>query len=187
MVLNKFDEGIYNKIQLGDQIAFSQVFNMFYTPLCNYAFSYVRNENVAKDIVIELFINIWEKRDTNKQVLSLKAYLFRSVHNMCLNYLKKGKGVKFISSDDERIRELLLNREISGDVIEKLFVEQVKIQLEKAIQDLPEQCRKIFFLCRFENLTYNEIAKKLKISVSTVKTQMSRATIKLKTEIDNLK
>lgn len=186
MMQNNSDEEICTKLRDGDKVIFSQLFQQFYSSLCNYANGFVFNEEIAKEVVLDIFLNIWEKRESLNIINSLKAYLYRAVHNQCLNYIKKSHNIRVLqvySNEDERVKDSLLNKEIPPDVYDKLFTEEVKIQLEKVMKDLPDQSRKIFYLCRFENLSYKEIARELKVSLSTVKTHMARATLKLSAEI----
>ena len=159
-----------------DPKAFDQLFNSYYNRLCNYASLVIHDSETAEDIVQDLFAGIWVNR---KQLLiksSFNAYLFRSVYNSCLDHLKHQK-IK------DRHQCLDFSRPVDSFNDSLVFVELLT-RIESCIDQLPEQCKKIFRLSRFENLKYKEIAELLNISENSVDTQMRRALNKLK---DNLK
>ncbi len=185
--MNPLENEICANIRLGDEKAFNTLFKGYYSSLCRYAYDILRDQESSKEMVLDLFVHIWESRATFTVTSSLKGYLYRSVHNQCLNYIrnrKTRKVIDFVSSDDEKNRTLLLNIEVPPVIIEKLISEQLENDLQRAMDTLPEQCRKIFYLCRFENLTYPEISIKLNLALSTVKAQMLRAISKLSKEIE---
>jgi RNA polymerase sigma-70 factor, ECF subfamily len=185
--MNPLEIELCNRIRLGDEKAFNVLFKIYYSPLCRYAYDILKGTEIAKEIVIDLFVKIWGTRETFTVTSSLKGYLYRSVHNLCLNHIRDKKttnSINFISSDDNTNRTLLLNLETPPEILEKLFAEQLETDLIKAMEALPEQCRTIFYLCRFEGFTYPEIALKLNLALSTVKTQMLRAISKLKIEVE---
>ncbi len=166
---------LWNKIKEDDIEALEKAFNKFYGPLCLYASQIVNNNGVAQEIVSDLFLKIWQKRHYLQITQCLQAYLYRSVHNSCLDYLKSEKS-------SERNRWFEINEQINmiiGDdessILDILSLEEVEKDVNIAINQLPSQCREIFCLSRFERLTYTEIAVKLNISVNTVKTQICRA------------
>lgn len=166
---------LWNRIKENDVKALEQVFNKFYGPLCLYATQIVSDEGNAQEIVSDLFLKLWEKRHLLQITQCLRTYLYRSVHNACIDYLKSAKSNK-------RNRWLKINEQINmiiGDdedfILNKFSIVEVEKDVFNAIDRLPAQCREIFCLSRFERLTYPEIADRLNISVNTVKTQICRA------------
>ncbi len=125
---------------------------------------------MAKEIVQESFINLWEKRQSIDISKSVKSYLTTSIRNKCLNYLRDTK--KF---NTEIILSDVLFQEVDFEQSDKLIEKELNNKINNAIDDLPEKCKEIFQLNRFENLKYKEIAVKLNISIKTVETQMSKA------------
>lgn len=177
---------ICNRIRNGDEKAFYMLFRAYYSQLCRYAYEILNDRETSAELVNDLFIKLWTDREKLTITSSLKGYLFRSVHNLCLNRVRELKSthrLQMISLDESDNRMLLLNLEIPPEIIEKLFSEQLETDLRNAIGNLPEQCRQIFNLSRFEDLSYPEIATKLNVSLSTVKTQMIRALTKLTKEL----
>jgi RNA polymerase sigma-70 factor, ECF subfamily len=184
--MNILEKDLCEKIKLGDEKAFEYIFKSYYALLCTYAFDLIRNDEQAEDLVQEVLIKVWENRSKIDIKTSLKSYLYRSVYNQCLNLLKHIRVVKKL--ENKYIEDTLLNVEFvlfteETFTLDDYFYEGLERDIEEAIQSLPEQCRIIFQMSRFENLSYEEIARKLDISVNTVKTQMRRALEKLRTNI----
>ena len=164
-------------LQLGNKSTFDHLFKSYYSGLCSYANTYLRSSDVSEEIVQEVFVRLWEK---HKKILihtSIRAYLYQSVFNGCMNYIKsmQSSGFKHVDLEDVSIRNELMSMDMADAEFTRIFSEDVERDLESAISDLPDQCREIFRMCRSDNLSYKEISNLLKISKSTVKTQMSRA------------
>ena len=153
-----------------DKRAFEELFRSFFPSLVLFAQKYVPDQDTAKEIVHNVFINLWEKRKQVDTGSPLKSYLFTSVHNRCLNYIRDQK--KF--DKDDTIFQRLDSTDFS-DGVDRLEEQELEQRIYDALQSLPEKCREIFMLNRFEGLKYAEIAQKLGISVKTVETQMSKA------------
>jgi len=130
----------------------------------------VKDFDSAKEIVQDAFMSMWEKRDTIDMEKPVKSYLTMAIHNKCTNYLRNNR--KFDRNVLE-IENLLDVPEYESS--DSLIADELKSKIDSAIHELPEKCREIFVLNRYENLKYQEIADKLQISVKTVETQMSKA------------
>ena len=183
--MNHYSEDT-QRIRRGDIEFFKKLFEGYYNNLCILAKEYVKDDGQAEEIVEELFYNLWEKRKTLDIHTSVKIYLIRSVQNRCISYLRKLKTElkvkEDISIEHKNTLKYLPFKE--SQPIVRLFSSELEEKVRKEINELPEQCRKIFELSRFEEKSYNEIARELTISVNTVKTQMKIALKKLR---DNLK
>lgn len=156
-------------IRQGNEAAFERVFKLYFKNLHAYAYTFIKEDIIAEEIVQNVFFRIWEKRDQLQIDDSLKAYLYRSVHNESLNHIKHQK-VK--SSFQEHYSN---HAETSNDASATMIASELEIQIQKAINELPQQCRIIFQLSRFEQLKYQQIADQLNISVKTVENQMGKA------------
>ena len=146
--------------------SFEQLFREYFTPLMSFAKKILVDEDDAREVVQKVFINLWEKREEIDLSTSLKSYLFTSVHNRSLNVIRDRK--KFSS---EEVPELAGEWDVSAQ-IESMELEE---KIRETIEALPEKCRQIFELSRFDGLKYSEIAEQLDISVKTVENQMSKA------------
>jgi len=166
----------------GNKKGFEILFRTYYKRLCAYACSFVSQNDLAEDLVTDVFLKLWEKRDQLVITESVSSYLFRSVKNSCINYLNREKSHKQMVSENElslfnlKIQYPVSDRYPLTDLIGRELEDKIKEEIEK----LPEQCREIFYLSRFEDLSHKQIAEKLGISENTVKVQIYRALIKLR-------
>lgn len=180
--MNLFERNVFESFKLGDEKAFEYIFRTYFGFLLNYSKQILRNSDTAEEIVETTFVNLWENRAAINLETSLKSYLFKSVYNNCLNYIKhqrvKERYVLYfkhhISTDETG--EIITTDYPMSQLIEKELEEKLK----NAISDLPAQCREVFLMSRYKDLKNEEIAQKLNISVNTVRTQISRALAKLR-------
>ena len=153
-----------------DKVSFEHLFRNYFSPLCLFGMKYLKDMDTTKEIVHDVFVNIWSKRNELDLNKSLKTYLFTSVYNRSLNYIrdqKKFKGVEELRSEHHEQSFFDASAELEG--------KELQGQIQKAIDSLPERTRKIFVMNRFEGFKYKEIAEKLEISQKTVEAQISSA------------
>ena len=148
---------------------FENIFKTHFRALHSYAYTIIREESHAEEIVQQVFYKVWEKKQHLNIHQSLKSYLYQSVYNESLNYLKHLKVKK---AHQSYILSRSGKEELSSS---KLMVKELEGKIVEALKLLPEQCRTIFQLSRFENLKYREIADQLGLSVKTVENQMGKA------------
>jgi RNA polymerase sigma-70 factor (ECF subfamily) len=146
------------------------LFRSHYKGLCRFALGYVKQEETAREIVQDAFVSIWEKRDTIDPSKPVKSYLSTTVRNKCLNHLRDHKKFSTGLLTLENLPE-----EAGYEQADKLVEQEIMDKIANAIGELPEKCREIFKLNRYQNLKYKQIADQLGISVKTVETQMSKA------------
>ncbi|MFM7022283.1 MAG: RNA polymerase sigma-70 factor [Flavobacteriales bacterium] len=158
----------WSAIQQGSVKAFEVLFKMLYAPLCRHAFLILKDEVEAEEVVQEVFYQVWNKKHSLRIHESLKAYLYRAVHNDCANRLKHLK-VKEKYANELRYQDQ--DSDSSSDVEE----EELSLRIQQALDALPDQCGVVFKLSRFEQLKYAEIALRLNISVKTVENHMGKA------------
>lgn len=152
------------------------IFKQYYEVLCRTAVRITKEQNLAEDIVQEVLFELYKKSDKVK-IESLIGYLKRSVYNRSLNKIKSNRD--FVDADEVSY-ELTDNASTSQDNMEYKELESF---INESIDKLPEKCRLVFVLNRFEQLSYKEVAKKLDISVKTVENQMSKALKFLRAEM----
>ena len=164
-----------------DKSSFEELFRTYYAPLCSFAQKYVGDSDEAKDIIHYVFVRLWQKREEVDFSTSLKSYLFTSAHNRCLNHIRDRK--KLVHYDNPHQESELGEYLDSRDYLE---ASETEAKINRALDELPEKCREIFIMNRFDKLKYREIAEKLNISVKTVETQMSRALKTLREKLADL-
>lgn len=157
-------------IRRGDEQAFERLFRTYYAPLCNYANTFLKDHDDAEEMVQNFFVTLWERRVFIEINSSLKSYLYRAVHNHCLNRLKHLNIQETYRQHNAGVLE-----QTHESATNHLYASELQRQLDKAIERLPEQCRVAFKLSRFEELKYSEIAEQLGISVKTVENQIGKA------------
>jgi len=150
---------------------FKRVFDQLYNPLCNFAASILNDEAGAEDVVQEVFVKLWNKRNELKINTDIKSYIFQAVRNKSLEVLRKKK------SDLNRLEIVSKTSYVEADttVEQEMQNFMFKEKLYNSLRQLPPKCRQIFEMSKLEGLTYSEIAKVLEISPRTVETQISRA------------
>lgn len=154
---------LLKKISQGDKRAFTTLFDSYNKHLASYVFRLTESFEATEEIVQDVFIKIWLKRDNLTAVKSISDYLFILSRNETLNHLRKraSQAVKFQQWEREFGRETETN--------ETDNYEGYRLLIDKAIDQLPEQQRKAFRLSRFERLKYDEIAQQLNLSIETVR------------------
>lgn len=154
---------------------FDLFFNDYYTNLCRFALTFVDSEPIAEEIVQEVFIYLWEKRENIEIKSSIRAYLYMATKNAALKYKKAGT-IRRKHEDNYALQKEFTEEQ---DVFDEKELTEL---LHTAIDKLPEKCKAIFKLKYYEKLSYKEIAEKLNISPKTVDNQVGIA-IKKITEI----
>jgi len=149
-----------------DEQYMHKLFSMYYKGLCLFARQYIHDNEKVEDIVQDVFLNVWEKGELYDTESLVKSYLFTSVRNRCLNYIRDHKKINdnvevgFLEGAHEH------NRTEYKELEKMIFA---------AIASLPEKCREVFEMSRFKEMKYQQIADALGISVKTVEAQMSKA------------
>ena len=174
------DHRIYNVQQTSTAIvrslapvgeaAFEKLFKTHFRSLHAYAISILKDEAVGEEIVQNVFYKLWEKRETVEFEVSPKAYLYRAVYHDCLNYIKHIKvrtahAMHVVQHTNGQVENT------SG----KLLQGELRDRIHEAMNQLPEQCRTIFQMSRFEGMKYHEIAQEMGLSVKTIENQMGKA------------
>ncbi len=164
------DQKVFSAIQQGDVSVFEMLFKTHYPALCRYAAAYLSDLDEAEEVVQATFIGFWERRGNIQIDSSLKAYLYRSVRNACLNEIKRLKVRQL------HAQTVVVDGEPTSQPSDQLMIKkELEVKIQEALQSLPEQCRLIFKMSRFEELKYQEIADQLHISIKTVENQMGKA------------
>ena len=144
------------------------LFRDYFPYLCTIVYKFIPNSQVAEDLAQDIFFDLWKRKDKVQFTGSIKAYLRRSAINKSMNYLRDQKPEAFSESPEQ---EVYTPVQIDPSLADR----ELQQQIDLAIDQLPERCRIIFVLSRFDDLTYNEIGHLLDISPKTVENQIVKA------------
>lgn len=169
MNTDQVDNGeVTEQLRTGNLKTFEMIFNQYYHPLVQYGNTFMKDLDEAEDVVQQVFVSVWEKRESTEIHTSLRALLYKAVHNACLNRIKQQKVRRDYVQSEVHVRQ-------EASAFDHLQEKELKQKIEDAVSLLPEQCAKIFRMSRFEQLKYQEIADQLGLSVKTVENQMGKA------------
>lgn len=177
LYLSLNDEELFNMMKKNEGNAFKFIFKKYYNRLLGYAMRFVQDRETAEDIIQEVFMSFWEKRQLLKSI-SLSSLLFCMVRNASLNYLKQKVlvdkfPIEYIENIDGEERLYSLDFALSAD--EETLYEELRRQIQEALSVLPERSREVFLLSRFNGLKNKEIASKLGISTTAVEKHISKS------------
>lgn len=169
-------EEIIAKLRKRDESAITTLFDAYYENLYLFAEKFIYDKDNAHDIVQDVFVKIWE--DSSKIVFkySVRYYLFTSVKNKCLNYLRK-------LDIEDRHNKKYIEAHIDSQTVGIIENEELIGRIKAIIEGLPGQCKEIFKLRAFYGYKYKEIAEDLDVSESVVKVQVSRANKKIREKL----
>ena len=167
---NLSDQELITILQKGNDQAIDVLFRRHYSFVCQAVYRILKDGNTAEDIAQEVFFGLWKKRETLNITLSVKAYLKRAAVNKSLNFIRDQK-IKF----DDKEEQLPILTSNQSTTQQELEAEDLQKKIDEAIDSLPEKCRLVFTLSRFEEMSYQEIADHLGISIKTVENQVSKA------------
>lgn len=163
------------QIARGEEHGFDNLFRHCYPHLVSFAVDMVKLRPVAEEIVSDVFVKLWQKKEDILLIEKLKVFLFVAVKNQCYNHLRRHSLWNVtVSPDNVTILSSAYNPE------EDMAFRELQHQLNQAVEQLPEQCKQVFKLIREDGLKYKEVAAILDISPRTVETQLFRAVKKLR-------
>jgi RNA polymerase sigma-70 factor (ECF subfamily) len=177
-------ESVVQEIKMGNVKRFEKIFKEFYGLLCYEARGYMKTNYLVDEIVCDVFTRLWLNREKLEIQSSLRDYLIKSVHNKCIDYFRhqkvQEKAEKQLDMDKKHQSTLL---DLGEDPEDYLVTEELENKINKAIDSLPEQYKRTFKLSRFGELTYEQVAAEMNISVNSVKTNMKKALAILRNEL----
>ncbi|RAV28425.1 RNA polymerase sigma factor [Sinomicrobium soli] len=163
------DKLLVLKLREGNEQAFRKLFDLYRQDVYAYSLSILKSPPHAEEIVQEVFLRVWLKREGLNPELSLKSYIFTITRNLTLNLLTK-------MANNKKLLEAIFYKSQAGETMDREFSEQDYAWLEsRAMEKLPPRCRLVFQMSRNQGKSYEEIAREMGISVNTVKYQMSKA------------
>ncbi len=158
---------LIKQLRSGNKLVFKQMFEQYYYPLRGFSGKFISDEGACDDIVQEAFLGLWNKRKEIQNGNAVKGYLYSSVRNACLNYLRH-ENVK------KKFEQLEQDPYAGSEIEDAFLVEEVHAEIYKSIKELPPQSRRVVLLS-VDGLANPEIAEEMEVSVNTVKTLKKRA------------
>lgn len=165
------EQQVLERLRQGDTAALRRLFDRYYPRLLSAVYAYIPDEETCKDLAQDVFVELWNKRETLDIHTSLGAYLRRAAVNRALNHIKVNRRTVLDESADRHDAA----DTSAQDIRHKNEQERLETVLHAAIERLPEKCRLVFSLSRFEHLSHREIAEQLGISVKTIENQITKA------------
>jgi RNA polymerase sigma-70 factor (ECF subfamily) len=183
----KIEDQIIQKLKKGKKEAFEIIFATYYSNLHSYAYSFVKDEDVAYDIVQDVFTVLWEKRHQITMLGFINAYLFRSVQNKCLNYIEheRIKNIHIGNSQNQQYAANISFLNSLGGENGSIYEKELTDLIDKTINALPDKCRQVFKLSRGDGLKNREVAEKLNISIKGVEKHIKIALSRLRIALDD--
>lgn len=171
-----------SQLKINNQREFQELYHKHFNGLANYAYSVLKDKDAAKDVVQDVFLDLWNKRETLSIKTSIEAYLVRAVKFKSIDFIRKDKTKQqYVTKMTPA--SVPLSEESDDDDEETA---NRKKQLSYAIAQLPTKCRQVFLLSRLNGYTYKEIAEEMNISPKTVENQISRALKLLRQKLSDL-
>ena len=154
-----------------DQAAYRELFILLHARLKQFAYSILKSGEEAEELVSDVFIGIWQKRDQLGKINSPLLYFYTSTKNLALNRLSKQKKQVNLSPEEWLVQV----NSVYFDPVQLMLTEEMLRQVRNAVNELPPRCRLIFKLVKEDGLRYREVAELLQLSVKTVEAQMAIA------------
>lgn len=165
------EQELLTLLKTGDKTAFTHIYNRYSKKLFLNIYGLVKIQEVAEEMLQEIFVLIWEKREIITIHQSFNAYLFRIAENKVTDFFRKLKRDKILF---ERVKEI--SSSVYTHIEETILSNESSSVFRKAIESLPPQRRQVFYLCKMEGRSYNEVSSLLGISTSTINDHIVKAT-----------
>lgn len=175
-MINQESNHLFQKVRLNDMVAFEILFKKLYPRLIVFAAKVVKDCDIAKDIVQEVFLKVWEKRKRIDPV-NIEAFIFKTLRNQCITHIKHLRVVENVKSkvniliETEELYRIDFMRNEPYILIEK----ELEQEIERTLKELPERCREVFIMSRIDGLKNREIAERLRINIKNVERHITRA------------
>lgn len=167
---NFSDQELASLLKKGDHLAYAEIYNRYKAVLYRHALRILNNKEEVNDIIHELFLTLWVKREEMEVTVKLSSYLYSSIRNRILDYISRNK---FVTNYIDSIQEYIQRAVPQTD--QQVRLKELTALIEKEVAALPEKMREVFEMSRNQELSHKEIAEILNISDKTVKKQINNA------------
>ncbi len=180
------DKAIVQQINKGSEQAFAELYKAYYAYLNAVAIYYLQDKEVAQEVVDDVFLNVWEKREN--LVFPIHYYLVRSVQNGCLNYIRSQRALQ-TALDGYRDEVLFFLEEhilSTSTPLEDVELKETEAEIRRVVDNLPIKMRAVFEAYFYDGKSAEEIAEEMNLSVNTIRVQIKNALDKLKQSLKHL-
>lgn len=173
-------------LKSGNEKAFRQIMDKWYTPLFNFANGYTNNRENAKEVVQDVFLQLWDNRKRLQENSSLNAYFFTLTRNRCIDLIRRERLMLQFQKDKQAEYNQLSEsfNALSDSILDQIFANELQEEIDELIRTLPEQCQKVFVLSRKKGLKNREISKELNLSQKTVESHITKALKSIKGRLE---
>ncbi len=162
------DQELLEKVASGSRSAFNELFKKYHRYLVSIAYSYTHDMDISRDLSQEVFLDVWKRREKIEINSSFKSFIRRAVINQSLSRQKQKKYHAEIGDSSLQVQS-------DDDSSQKLEYNELQGKIEEIVLALPDRCREVFQLSRYEGKSHKEIASILEISTKTIENQMTKA------------
>lgn len=185
LCMERTEELIINQLRQGEERAYKYLYVHHYPVMCHVAAQLVKDDFLAETIAGDVIFHLWETRQNINIHTSIRSYLISAVHNRCLNFLSSQTQQREQTMSKVGLKDFSVVRYIQSDdyPLGRLLSKEIEDVIESAINNLPEDCRRVFKLSRFEGMHNDEIASQLGISINTVRYHIKHALSILRSQL----
>lgn len=180
------DKEVVQQVNKGSEQAFAELYKAYYAYLNAVAIYYLQDKEVAQEVVDDVFLNVWEKREN--LVFPIHYYLVRSVQNGCLNYIRSQRALQ-TALDGHRDEVLFFLEEhilSTSTPLEDVELKETEAEIRRVVDNLPVKMRAVFEAYFYDGKSAEEIAEEMNLSVNTIRVQIKNALDKLKQSLKHL-
>lgn len=166
-----------NGLKSGDEKVFRQIMDYWYSRLLNFANGYLTNQENSKEVIQDVFLQLWDNRQKLTGNTSLNAYLFTLTRNRCIDLIRRERlMLQFRTDKQDEYNRLTENfNALSDPILDNIFALELQAEIDKTVNSLPDQCRKVFLLSRSKGMKNREISEILDLSEKTVESHLTKA------------
>jgi RNA polymerase sigma-70 factor (ECF subfamily) len=174
------------ELRSGNERIFRKIMENWYSPLFNFANGYLNNTENAKEVIQDVFLQLWDHRQKLADHTSLNAYLYTLTRNRSIDLIRREKlMLRFRTDKQEEYARLTENYQaLSDPILDEIFALELQTEIDQAVNSLPEQCGKVFIMSRTNGMKNKEISKALNLSEKTVESHLTKALRTIRTTLE---
>lgn len=179
-------DNLWKVLANGDEKIYKSLFDQYYLKLCHIAFMYVKDTFVAENLVGDLFFYLWKNRKTLQVNESISSYLFTAIRNRSINYQKQASvNHEILFAQYEELESLSFLESDNSQPLDQMMEKELANKIKLSVNSLPKQTREVFLMKREQDLSYEEIAIQLHITINTVRFHIKTAMKRLRIELED--